>query len=47
MAKRKKPTPEEIRAHKEHAAARLAELQWHMDRIAAELAAAKQKPAGA
>jgi hypothetical protein len=46
MAKRKKPTPEEIRARKAHAAARLAELQAHMDRITAELAA-KQKPADA
>lgn len=44
MEKRKRETPEERRARKARTEARLRELHWHMDRIAAELAA-KQKPA--
>jgi hypothetical protein len=42
----KKWTPEEYRAWREARAARLRELQGHMQRIKAELdARAKQKPA--
>jgi hypothetical protein len=44
VANRKKPTPEEIRARREAHQARLRELNRHIERIKAELAA-KQKSA--
>ncbi len=43
--KRKKPTPEERQAERARREARLRELHGHMERIKAELAAAKRKPA--
>jgi hypothetical protein len=43
--KRKKRTPEERRAERERHEARQRELQGHIERIKAELAAAKRKPA--
>jgi hypothetical protein len=42
--KRRKMTPEELRAWKEAREARQRELQWHIERITAELAA-KKRPA--
>jgi hypothetical protein len=43
--KRKKWTPEERRAWREARDARLRELHSHIERIKAELAAPKRKPA--
>jgi hypothetical protein len=43
--KRKKRTPEERRAWRQACDARLRELHDHIDRIKAELAAPKRKPA--